>query len=333
MSFSLSIDQSYLLRYPLPVVSTPGTSSLASNSINVNVYPEWYSHMTLSWDVPSQWGACLFNVYFSDGGKDYLKLTANPISDPFFKDSLNTEYSRFENGTYIVEAILPGGATSVRSLPVFTQYKRRGKIEKIALEIQRREFLLLSKFSGVKSFVFRKRTYGQRCTRCWNETLEKVMDDHCEVCYGTSWEGGYFDPISTFIQYEINPTAKAKEYHGVVESNAISAWTISMPSIVPDDVIIRSGDFHIYKVTSLNTTELQAKPVRQLLGLTQLPKTDIENKLYNRQQFQESSGYLRALGGRFNSTRFPDRMIDINLNNDYKWSKPQNLTNLPKYTL
>lgn len=334
MSFNFSIDQSYILRTHAFEGLLPTTSDESNSAILVSCFPEWYSHMTLSWSIPASWGNCRFNVYFSSGGTDaYSRLNNSLLTNPFFKDINSKDYSKFSGGNYVVEVVFPTASRSVRSRPVSAQYKRRDKIDKISAEIQRREYLLLSKFAGVKSFFFRRRHYGERCPRCWNKSLEKVMDDHCTVCYGTSWEGGYFDPIPVFIQFEATPSSRVKGYHGDIEPNSIGGWTISMPEIHPEDIILRSGDFNIYRVISVSQTELQTRSVRQMITLTQLSRTDVENKLACKIQLDGSIDYLKNTGGVYGDKRFPTNMIDKNTNNDFAWSKPQVLINLPKYDI
>jgi len=334
MSFALSIDQSYILRTQSIPSALPSSTDGTSNFIDVICYPEWYDSITLQWDIPSSWGDCKFNVYFSPGGSDtYTKLNSVLLSNPFFKDTTTREYSKFTNGNYVVEAIFPGLTRSIKSKPVFTQYRRRDRTDRIASEIQRREYLLLSKFAGVKAYYFRKRNYGMRCHRCWNPTQEKVMDDHCKVCYGTSWEGGYFDPTPVFIQFGTTPSTKNRGYHGIVESNSIEAWTISVPEIRSEDIIIRTGDFCMYRVLASAPTELQTRAVKQNLSLGQLSKTDIENDLANKIQLASGADYLKNIDGPFVAQRFPTNLLDLNPNNDYDWAKKQNLTTFPKYDI
>jgi hypothetical protein len=334
MSFTISVDQSHVLRTQSLPGALPVSTDNSSNFLEVICYPEWYDNITLQWSIPSSWGNCKFNVYFSPGGSEtYSKLNPVLLSNPFFKDINTREYSKFANGNYVVEAVFPGMTRSVRSKPTFTQYRRRDKTDKVASEIQRREYLLLSKFAGVKSYYFRRRNYGLRCHRCWNQEQEKVMDDHCKVCYGTSWEGGYFDPTPVFIQFGTTPSSKARGYHGIVEANNIEAWTISVPEIGSEDIIIRTGDFNIYRVVSCTPTELQTRAVKQNLGLSQLSKTDVENDLSNRIEPSSGADYLKNIDSPFVEKRFPTNLIDKDPNNDYAWAKKQELSTLPKYSV
>lgn len=305
-----------------------------NSNIQVSVYPEWYKQVTLEWTVPENWLGAKFHVYFWPGGNEaYVRLTSSPTTNQFFFDTTTREYSKIGQGSYVIEAILPFTNQIVRSYPASWEYKRRDKVEKIANEIQRREYMLLSKFAGTKCFFFRRRTYGVRCPRCWSVEQEKIMDDHCEVCYGTSFEGGYFDPIAVFVQFDPDNSTKRNVYSGTIEPNAISGWTISMPAMTSKDIIIRAKDWNVYKMLDVNITSLQAKPVRQMMSIVQLAKADVENKLLNKVQRDDGSSYMDNFETPFNKQRFPQNMIDKNKDNDFEWSKSQDLPNLPTYKL
>lgn len=262
----------------------PLVTQKRSGRIEVKVYPDWYRQIAVEWSVPPSFGHCLFNVYFSqvqDGS--FKKLNATPIDGTYLVDTTTQEYSKQTHGYYVVEAILlDHGGTTVRSDPVSWTTGQRRWVELRSIEIQRREYWLLSRFAGIKSYLFRRRSYGERCRACWDAKLEKVMDDHCPVCLGTSFEGGYFNPAPLYLQYDATPNSRVKTYFGNYEPNQIGAWTISMPDIRPDDIIVRTGDWNIYKVARLTPTELQGNPVRQIMVLTQLSRGDVESQLVKR---------------------------------------------------
>ena len=333
MAFTVSLSQSWFLQAPITTGATAAPGSALNPNLKVTVYPHWYNNVTLTWQVPTSWGQCSFHVYFWEGGQEgYKRLTTNPVSDPSYVDPTAQDYSKFRNGYYIVEALLPGGQKA-KSTPTSWHYKRRDRLERIASEVQRREYLLLSKFNGVKSYLFRRKEHGLRCPRCWSESAEKVMDDHCEVCFGTSFEGGYYDPLPLYINYDPTPNDVMKSYVGKVEGNLIAGYTISLPEISADDIIIRMGDWNVYFVAKIQSTEIQSNTVRQLLSLSQMAKSDVENKLTYRIEAAGSSQYLENLGGEFSQQRFPRAPVTTTQNDDPDWSKDQNLDVLPKYAI
>lgn len=255
-----------------------------SRDFIVNVYPRWVKHIAVEWTIPAEWGNCVFNVYFSQvSNASFKKVNTTPITGTYLIYDGTEEYRKFNNGFYIVEAIqLDFGNAAIQSNPTTWVTYQNDWVFLRAREVQRRESLLLTKFVGVKTHLFKRKTYGKRCPNCWNHTTHKVMKDFCEVCYGTSFEGGYFDSAPCYMQYSQESNAERRTYGGIEEPNQVEAWTISMPEIHPDDIIIRTGDWNIYRVEALNNTMLQVRTVRQIVRMVQLTKDAIENELVNR---------------------------------------------------
>lgn len=261
--------------------STSLTTTVESNYISVNIYCLFYKQMVLEWSIPTTWGSCKFEVYKAETEYGpWLKLTPTPIAGNFFKDTTTMSFSKFSSNFYKVECILPSGQR-LQSRFITWENKRSTQAEIRANEIQRRETLLLTKFTGVRSLVFRRRHFGTRCRNCWNTEIEKVTKDHCEVCLGTSFEGGYYPGFETLIQYEPTQNNTQLSYQGRVEPNVIPAWTTRYPEIDVFDVVIRIPDWRAYKVEAVQNTELQTVTVRQMLQLNELDKESIELKLAN----------------------------------------------------
>ncbi|MNK10011.1 hypothetical protein D3C87_280210 [compost metagenome] len=262
----------------------PQPQGLINGNFQITVYPQWFKQCSLSWTVPASWGEVHFNVYFSQSQEqEYVKLNSTPIIGNYFIDTTSTEYSKYRHGWYVVEALLKDkNDIRLRSDPVTWTPSQRNFVRIRSVEIQRREYWLLSKFVGIKSYLFRRKNYGKRCTACWNYEAETVDDDHCPICLGTGFEGGFFEPIPVFLQYEATPNNDQRVYYGLDEASQVGAWTISYPDIRTHDVIVRTGDFTAYEVLRINPTELQGNPVRQILALAQLGKNSVEYKLISK---------------------------------------------------
>lgn len=266
--------------FPTPSRVVLSHSSPETSSIQVSVYPLFVTQTVIEWSIPASWGNCTFNIYESPYElEESNKLNSTPLSNTnIFVNTNMTDSSKFRDHQYVVECRMPDGRY-VRSPSTTWQNTRSGFVEIRAKEIQRREMILLKKFVGVKSLIFRRKTFGKRCSACWDPALEKVTKDNCKVCLGTSFEGGYFAGYPTFIQYD--PTSNPSEYgpQGVVEPNVIPAWTTSMPNIHTFDLVLRVPDMKLYRAEAIQTTELQTVAVRQMLQLTELGKFSIEMEL------------------------------------------------------
>lgn len=288
MSLNVSFSLGFLLQNKVLGHSTipdqVTSGEFQSAAISVSVYPRWYKQISVEWTIPASWGSCVFNVYFGQTNDGPWELNnPTPIPGTFLTETTSRLYSKYTHGYYTVEVILlDKGNVKVRSFPTTWNTSQSRWVSLRSIEIQRREYILLSKFVGVKSYLFRRKTYGARCPNCWSVSTEKVIKDHCKTCMGTGFEGGYFSSAPLYIQYDPTPNDRLKTYFGVMESNQISAWTISMPDIRNDDIIMRVGDWSAYVVDRTADTELQANTVKQVLLLTQIGKDSVEYELITR---------------------------------------------------
>jgi len=90
--------------------------------------------------------------------------------------------------------------------PVTPAFRKATTTDKAALEIVRRKGIALAQYSGRDFFVIKKRTYGTHCTECWDPTLQRIINDTCQICYGTGWVSGYFKAI--YLKGMLNPAPK-----------------------------------------------------------------------------------------------------------------------------
>ena len=75
-------------------------------------------------------------------------------------------------------------------------YVKSYTTDRPTLEIIRRKKLVVDKYAGRDVKILRRRTYGTRCSLCWDTTLSRrTLDDYTE-CYGTGITGGFFSHIS-----------------------------------------------------------------------------------------------------------------------------------------
>lgn len=255
------------------------TSRTLASIIKIKFYPLWYRQVGMEVVFPPEWGDCKINIYRSEAEtSDFVKVNPTPLTSPFFDDLQTRAYSVYNKCFYKAEIILPDG-NIVQSGPHTWETTPNDWVSLRKIEIQRREWLLLRKFTGIKSYIFRRKIYGKRCGVCWNYQLEKVMKDDCPNCAGTSFDGGYFTPYETLFQFDPTPSSPSKEYFGKYETGTIVAWTTSVPQLNGYDLVFREEDSSLYVVQTISTTELQGSVIRQIVQLRQLERQSPEYKL------------------------------------------------------
>ena len=277
-----SLSYSYRFGYIPRFDTVELVTSVESAYINVKVYPLFYNKIVVEWSIPPSLGNCSFNIYKQDTeAGPWLKINPTPLVGTNFIEDTNTQdFSKFHKSHYIVEVRLPAPDNRyIKSSPTTWENKRTNLMGIRAREITRRETILLSKFTGIDTLIFRRKYFGERCPNCYNKDIEKIVKDHCLTCFGTSFVGGYFPGMLTKVCYEISPNVTQLDYIGKREINQTSAWTISYPEVMSLDLLLRIPDSRIFRVENINPTELQTVQVRQVMQVTELDKNSIEMSL------------------------------------------------------
>lgn len=284
LTLSTQFDFTYFLTKLGPAQVT--TESVVR--MPVRIFPTWFVCARVEWEPLSSWVDLnpRYNVYRSetiDG--NYELLNSSPLTDTFFVDLENWNSSKFEMEWWVIEILLDGGVVH-KTLPVSATAKRGTFQNNRAIEINRREWVLLTKFSGMDATILRRKKHGMRCPVCWDTINRKVVGNKCTTCYDTGFSGGYYSGMKTKVQFDSRIENKQYSYFGAFEANQIGAWTIAYPDIQPHDLIIRHGDHKVYRVEQIQNTELLGNTVRQIMRITELAKEGVEYSLLDRENIR-----------------------------------------------
>lgn len=98
---------------------------------------------------------------------------------------------------YRVQLVTPAGTYHSRPTAVDSTLPRRHRGPYRSMLSAHEKRLRLS--DGREGYLLKRRLYGPRCTGCrWNDLLNEQTDPQCELCYGTGFLGGYFDPLPCY---------------------------------------------------------------------------------------------------------------------------------------
>ena len=137
--------------------------------------------------------------------------------------------------------------------------------------IAKQERLLLRRWNGVKCAVYIRRTFGERCSHCYDAVRGKSISDSCTECFGTTFKGGYFAPILMDINF--NPRQKTQDRNVLqrTENDQVSAWCSNYPVLSYDDLIVEiERNNERYLVKTIQQTEHGNATVHQNLSLMKL---------------------------------------------------------------
>ncbi len=273
---------------------TPLSSDVVFIDMNVTVVPDWNVSVYLEWEAPVPLDPSVptdqieYNVYSSSSEYGpFTQISTLPTSNTTFFTNFQVADSKVYEQYFTIESVFSDG-TIYRSFPQ-TPSERLPSFHILRYrDIIRRARILLDRFVGVDSIVYIRKRSGLRCPECWDPTHLKITNDHCEVCYGTSYEGGYDTGMKTKIQYTSVDPRSDYSYIGKQEDIAISAWTIPFPLIHPEAIILRLGDRKIFRCEGHNgSTEMLTNVQRQNFILKELGRDSVENRLFNETDFVE----------------------------------------------
>ncbi len=149
--------------------------------------------------------------------------------------------------------------------------------DSILLAIRKRHRRHLQRKVGVWCAIFIRKTFGQRCD-CWDNVLKQIRDPDCNHCFHTSFVGGYFSQLNTYVQVRPSPKIVQIPETSVHHDSTTDAWMVDSPIMRPGDLIVEPSN-HRWRVMSIHTTEKRRAISRQIMKLTEIEGGDIEYEL------------------------------------------------------
>jgi hypothetical protein len=148
----------------------------------------------------------------------------------------------------------------------------------IATELRKHMNLLFREFIGRRCWVMPVRTFGQRCTNCYNVITGKRRSSGCYSCFDTSFVRGYHNPIEAWVS--IDPPAKTEQNTsiGPLQTQVTTARMGYWPPLKIRDILIESENIR-WRVTQVNQTEQLRAAVHQEIQIHRIPPSDIEYKI------------------------------------------------------
>lgn len=213
--------------------------------------------------------------------------TSSPLIDTFtYTDTQINRLSKWRHFFYRVRAV------NVVDAPLENIFSEPAELIMQSLNVQRRqqlEIIRLEKillqgvgvtpgFVGIKCLAFIRRSFGQRCTRCWDPVRKKVSSSQCETCFGVGFERGYFDPIVLYVNFSPDQNEAQLEPLGEVETDIVRAWTSNFPILSDGDIIIDPEGVR-WRVKSQTKTQILRRITRQSIILYYIQAGDIEYKI------------------------------------------------------
>ena len=243
------------------------------------VLPVYPSHVLIQWNVEdkesalggidilrSQSEAGPFNVIATLGSSEYSYSDAEPNLL-----GLNRKY------WYIVKAnSVYSESEFVLSSPKTYEYELKGHRAKVARKARRDLKVQLERLNGVPIVILKRKTFGPRCTKCFNPITNDVLYSHCNTCYGTTYVDGYHDPIYTFGKIDPVAVQETIGTSGPNQSAMTGLTIVDYPVVEINDIVIESKTNRRFKVLRKIQSESSRVLVHQDLQISELSRAGIE---------------------------------------------------------
>ena len=160
-----------------------------------------------------------------------------------------------------------------------------GDLDLVGLYIADEVNFLLEDTTGTPCYIYRRKRDGAYCPKCFDPIQKKRLLSRCEVCYGTNWVGGFYDPIDAFVDLSPNPKNIEMAPRGETQSNDSHVLMANFPEVYPGDVIREISGGRMWRINTVPVTEKHRTLLLQLPSVSEIKPGDIEYDLPSDERF------------------------------------------------
>jgi hypothetical protein len=249
-----------------------------STALQVKIYPQYPHRIAISWDIGRQVPFPLaFNIYRSGGDKgEFTKLNVAPIVGNSYLDEGLQPISKIFNVLYQLEIIYPFQEETQLLNPqplVCTPSLKRSYL--VAKRMDQKYFIEYRARSGQQFVILKQRDFGEQCTECYNPVTEAATKSNCGGCFGTTIEGGFWNPIETIGK--IDPETKVQRLGAMQFEEPINtqASLRAFPIVKKGDILVEKCNNNRWYINTVQVVEHGRYPVKQLAEIRLIERTSI----------------------------------------------------------
>lgn len=135
------------------------------------------------------------------------------------------------------------------------------------------------RLNGIPLIVLKRRRWGDRCPSCYDPVTKESTLEHCPICYGTAFLGGYWAPTLIRGRREAAAVESQVTAHGDNDVKMNDFNVLDYPLIEYKDIIVDLVRNDRYQVQRVHHTELKSVTVHQKVSTSLLGRNSIEYKL------------------------------------------------------
>ena len=252
------------------------------------------SAVFIQWDIaPDESGVHVVDVYRAGapGGPWQLIASALPNAYHYLDDNFNlipppapidrreglNLLSLSREVYYRVTVTPPSGIANAFSsdpAPIEPGLDKRTRLFK--RKILRDEATAFRRLNGIAIIVLKRRHWGTRCPECWDPVTKEGTQEHCLRCFGTTYERGYWAPISIRGRRSPGAVDSSTTAHGDSDVKYVNFTVLDYPHIEYNDILVdlrRNDRFIVQRVAA---TELKTVCVHQTIAASEISHSAVE---------------------------------------------------------
>lgn len=255
---------------------TPNLLTLATYDVNT---------ITLSWAFePSTESVLNFkiDIYRSEtpgvsGIGEYLRIASGISANAYSFTDTTVSGLMHPNRTWFYKILVKHNTTQETRLYPSTPSYYKSTPDYIARSIIGSKKLALDKKVTRPMYLLKKYNFGTRCTACWDDILYRTTKADCNVCKGTGFITGYYDPIPFNATLTAAPKYNQMMVWGDWSMSDRILYTIGYPPMKPKDIVIDDTNMR-WLVGQVRPIEFRGLVVEQQVQLVYVQPDDV---IYN----------------------------------------------------
>lgn len=256
------------------------------------VTPLFPKRVFIQWDLldPTESGSYTFSVQRSGSTNGPWETLQEGVQNSFnYIDDLTVQphlpddgkahlYSLQREIYYKVQVIPPSGCANGA---VSDPHGLETELDPVQRGLRRRlrydEQILFKRHNGVRLAILKRRFWGVRCTECYDPTTRATTKEYCSICYGTSFVGGYWDPVVVWGRINTPKNVQAQTTERNKKEAAPHVITLlDVPLLQDKDLIIETATNLRHEVRNQRQTELRRRAVHQQVTTSLLAHDAVE---------------------------------------------------------
>jgi hypothetical protein len=138
---------------------------------------------------------------------------------------------------------------------------------------------LLEDSTGVPALTFPRKRGGMTCPNCFDPIQKKRTSSYCLRCFGTNWDGGFYNPIDSYIDFNPSPQNTVIKDWGETQPNETNVFLTNYPLLGNGDVIRELQNGKLWRVTRTQPAEKRRMPTLQFARVVEINPGDVETKI------------------------------------------------------